>query len=184
MSRTGVFLDRDDTIIRDMVYLNDPGRIEILPRVCDAIHALNEKDIPAIIITNQSGIARGILSEETLSEIHLRLMSLLAENGARIDAIYYCPHHPEGNEGKYRTACSCRKPEPGLLLQAARDFCLDLSSCYMIGDKSIDVETIHRVGGKGILLSTETDHKTEHRPDHIAHDLHDAVAWVLEDMAR
>ena len=184
MSRTGVFLDRDDTIIKDMVYLNDPGKIEILPRVCDAIHTLNERNIPAIIITNQSGIARGILSEEKLSEIHLRLLKLLAEQGARIDAIYYCPHHPDGNPGEYRTACSCRKPEPGLLLQAARDFRLDLSSCYMIGDKSIDVETIHRVGGKGILLSTGGDHDIQHRPDHLAHDLHDAVTWVLEDMTR
>lgn len=184
MSKTGVFLDRDNTIIRDMVYLSDPGKIEILPRVCDAIRALNEKNIPVIIITNQSGVARGILTEERLSEIHIKLLSLLAEQGAQIDAIYYCPHHPEGNPGKYRRACSCRKPEPGLLLQAAKDFCLDLSSCYMIGDKSIDVETIHRVGGRGVLLSTGTDHDIQQQPDQIAHDLHGAINWVLEDMTR
>jgi D-glycero-D-manno-heptose 1,7-bisphosphate phosphatase len=184
LPKTGVFLDRDDTIIRDMVYLSDPGKIEILPRVVDAIRALNEKNIPAIIVTNQSGIARGILDEEKLSEIHMHLLNMLAKQEARIDAIYYCPHHPEGNPGKYSRACSCRKPEPGLLLQAAEDFCLELRSCYMIGDKSIDVETIHRVGGKGILLSTTTDHDIQQRPDHIAHDLHEAVNWVLEDILR
>ena len=184
MSKPGVFLDRDDTVIKDMVYLRDPGKIEILPRVCDAIHALNEKNIPVIIITNQSGIARGILNEERLSEIHLNLLRLLAEQGARIDAIYYCPHHPEGTVDEYTHACSCRKPEPGLLLQAAKDFCLDLSSCYMIGDKPIDVETIHRVGGSGILLSGRGDHNIQQRPDYIAHDLYEAVNWVLKDIIR
>jgi len=184
LPKTGVFLDRDDTIIRDMVYLNDPDKIEILPRVCEAIHALNEKNIPVIVITNQSGIARGILSEEKLSEIHLELLSLLARQGARIDAIYYCPHHAEGTVEKYTHACSCRKPEPGLLLEAAKDFCLELSACYMIGDKAIDVETIHRVGGKGVLLSAGEAHNMQQRPDHIAHDLHEAVDWVLEDIIR
>lgn len=182
MRRTGVFLDRDDTVIKDMVYLNDPDKIDILPRVCDAVGTLNERNIPVIIITNQSGIARGILDEERLTEIHLRLLDLLAGQGARIDAIYYCPHHPEGTVDEYTHACPCRKPEPGMLLQAANDFALDLSSCYMIGDKPMDVETIHRVGGKGILLSEATYHDMKQQPEYIAHDLIDAVHWILEDL--
>lgn len=181
MSKTGVFLDRDNTIIKDKVYLRDPDEIEILPRVYDAIRALNEKEIPAIIITNQSGIARGILDEKVLAEIHQRLLSMLANQGAKIDAIYFCPHHPEGALDEYRKECSCRKPQPGMLHNAARDFGLDLHSCYMIGDKSIDVETIHKVGGKGILLKSSSGGQTDLKPEHIAHDLFEAVQWILED---
>lgn len=184
MQRIGVFFDRDDTIIKDMIYLDNPADIEILPGASEAIHILNEKAIPAIIITNQSGIARGFFDEETLHEIHLELMSRLASMGAAVDAVYYCPHHPEGTVDKYRMECSCRKPEPGLLLQAAEDFCLDLASCYMVGDKPIDVETIHRVGGKGILLEKGPHGDTKNIPDFIARDLAEAVQWILEDIEK
>ncbi|MBN2297177.1 MAG: HAD family hydrolase [Deltaproteobacteria bacterium] len=182
MRKTGVFLDRDDTIIRDRIYLDNPDDIEILPGTCEAIHTLNQKGIPVIIITNQSGIARGLLDEETLHEIHLELMSRLASMGAMIDAVYYCPHHPEGSVAEYRKTCPCRKPEPGLLYQAAKEFCLDLNSCYMIGDKPIDVETIHRVGGKGILLTHLHNGDTGQKPDFTANDLVEAVQWILEDI--
>jgi len=182
LQRTGVFLDRDDTIIKDMIYLDNPGGIEILPGAAEAIGLLNEKGIPVIIITNQSGIARGFFSEETLHEIHLELMSRLASMGAAIDAVYYCPHHPEGTVAAYRRACPCRKPEPGLLYQAAKEFCLDLDSCYMIGDKPIDTETIHRVGGKGILLNPGKNGSASEKPDFIARDLVEAVQWILEDI--
>lgn len=182
MRREGVFLDRDDTIIKDMVYLDDPDKIHILPKVCDAVTTLNQRNIPVIVITNQSGIARGILDEERLAQIHLRMLSLLARHNARIDAIYYCPHHPEGTVPQYSHACSCRKPEPGLLIQAARDFSLDLESCYMIGDKPIDVETIHRVGGKGVLLAGDQYQDDMQQPEYIAHDILDAVHWILKDI--
>lgn len=182
MPKTGVFLDRDDTIIRDKIYLNNIADIEILPGTGDAIRALNEMGIPVIIITNQSGIARGLLDEERLNEIHLELMSMLAEQEARIDAVYYCPHHPEGTIDEYRKTCPCRKPEPGLLYQAAKDFCLDLNLCYMVGDKPIDVETIHRVGGKGILLTPPQNGDTSQKPDFIARNLFEAVQWILEDI--
>ncbi len=180
--RTAVFLDRDDTIIRDTGYLSDPLRIEILPGAVKALQALNEAGIPVIIITNQSGIARGFFDEDTLEAIHLRLTALLSEQEARIDAIYYCPHHPEGIRKKYRMECTCRKPEPGLLLRAADEFGLDLIRCYLVGDKPIDIETIHRVGGKGILIGSGKDTGMTDRPDFSATTLEDAVYWILKDM--
>jgi len=182
LPKTGVFLDRDDTIIKDRIYLDNPADIEILPGAGDAIRALNSKGVPAIIITNQSGIARGLFDEERLHEIHLELMSMLADMGAMIDAVYYCPHHPEGIIDEYRKTCPCRKPEPGLLYRAAEDFCLDLNSCYMVGDKPMDVETIHRVGGKGILLTPWQDRTESQTADFTARDLVEAVQWILEDI--
>ncbi len=179
-----MFLDRDDTLIRDKGYLNDPEQVEILPGAADAVRALNQAGIPVIIITNQSGIARGLLDEDTLKAIHARLLADLSAQAARIDVIYYCPHHPEGTREEYRVSCSCRKPEPGLLLMAADTFGLDLRRCYMVGDKSIDIETIHRVGGKGILLGRGREITMDDSPDHIAEDLLDAVHWILGDLKR
>jgi D-glycero-D-manno-heptose 1,7-bisphosphate phosphatase len=179
---TAVFLDRDDTIIRDPGYLSDPHGIDILPGAAEAIHVLNDSGIPAIIITNQSGIARGLFKEDTLGAIHKRLTTLLAAQGARIDAIYYCPHHPDGIREGYRVTCTCRKPQPGLLLKAAQDFGLDLRLCYLVGDKPIDVETIHKAGGKGILITTGKDMLLTVKPDYSAVTIKDAVNWILKDM--
>ncbi len=181
MLKKAVFLDRDDTIIKDKVYLSDPGEIEILPQAADSIRLLNEQDIPVIVITNQSGIARGLLTEKRLRIIHERLSSLLREQGARIDAIYYCPHHPEGTVERYAVSCSCRKPKPGMLLKAAKDFRLDLPSCFMIGDKPDDIEVIHNVGGKGILVQTGKHHD-HRRADFIAGDILQAAEWVLKEI--
>jgi len=180
--RTAVFLDRDDTILRDPGYLSDPGLIEILPGAARAIRTINDSGLKAIVVTNQSGIARGFFDEETLLAIHERLKEILSGQGARIDAIYYCPHHNEGIVEEYRRACTCRKPEPGLLLKAAQDFGLDLRRCYLVGDKPIDIETIHRVGGKGVLVNTGEDIPPGIQPDRRAASLIDAVRWILEDM--
>jgi D-glycero-D-manno-heptose 1,7-bisphosphate phosphatase len=180
--KTAVFLDRDDTIIRDVPYLNDPQAIIILPGVAEAIRSLNEAHLPVIMITNQSGIARGYLTEEILSTIHDRLTTLLGARGAMIDAIYYCPHHPEGTVAAYRMDCACRKPAPGMLLRAALDFGLDLARCYLVGDKDIDIQTIHQVGGRGVLIAPKPDPAIQ--ADHKASDLKDAIAWILEDMGR
>lgn len=182
MSKAAVFLDRDDTIIRDKVYLSDPGGIEILEGAPEAIRLLNSWNIPVIVITNQSGIARGIFNEERLRAIHKRLLALLREKGATIDAIYYCPHLPEGSVEKYATACTCRKPDTGMLLQAAQDFGLDLSSCFMVGDKPEDIEVIHKVGGKGVFMQTGKKLDTKNKADFIAHDLIQAVQWILSTM--
>ena len=181
-SARAVFLDRDDTIIRDTGYLSDPDDIEILPGAAEGLCALNRAGVPAIVVTNQSGIARGILDEKTLHVIHARLVKMLKDRGARIDALYYCPHHPEGTVARYRMQCDCRKPEPGMLRQAARDFGLDLASCYLAGDKAEDMEAIHRVGGTGILIRAGRAMELEKEPDHTSPDLLDAVCWILEAM--
>jgi D-glycero-D-manno-heptose 1,7-bisphosphate phosphatase len=181
--RAAVFLDRDDTIIRDTGYLSDPAAIDILPGAARAVRALNEAGIPAIVITNQSGIARGFLDEDILQAIHQRLSRLLLDQGARIDAFYYCPHHPEGIREEYRMACTCRKPGPGLLLKASEDFGLDLRSCYLIGDKPIDIETIRRVGGKGILITTGGYEDMTDTPTFTARTIEEAVHWILKDMS-
>ncbi len=182
--KKAVFLDRDDTILKDPGYLGDPGLIDILPGAAQAIRALNESGIPVIVVTNQSGVARGFFEEKTLSSIHERFKSLLKGLGATIDAIYYCPHHPEGIVEEYRMTCACRKPAPGLLLRAARDFGLDLRECYLVGDKPIDMETIHKVGGKGILVGSGKETPGDARPDYSAADITDAVTWILKDLGQ
>jgi D-glycero-D-manno-heptose 1,7-bisphosphate phosphatase len=176
---TGVFLDRDDTIIKDIPYLSDAERVELLPGAPEAIRMLNEKGIPAIIITNQSGIARGLFDEAALKVVHERLKDILVEKLARIDAIYSCPHYPEGTVKKYAIKCKCRKPETGLLEKAAADFSLKLNRCYFIGDKKSDMEAIHRVGGKGVLVGK---HTVKVKTDYNAKDILDAVKWIIEDM--
>jgi len=182
LPKPGVFLDRDDTIIKDVGYLDNPEGIEILPGAAKAIKSLNDYGMPVIVVTNQSGIARGMFDENTLKRIHDRLINLLKMQGARIDAVYYCPHHPQGKIRVYGITCRCRKPEPGMLVKAARDLCLDLPQSYMVGDKAIDIETIHRVGGKGILLDPSKTVDAGLRPDFIAANITVAVQWILEDI--
>lgn len=184
MLKTGVFLDRDDTIIKDQVYLSEPDRIEILPGAAEAIALLNAQAIPVIVITNQSGIARGVFDEVTLKEIHRRMLEMFNEKGASIDGIYYCPHHPEGSIKEFTRQCECRKPQPGMLIRAASDFKLKLENCYMVGDKEDDIETIQRVGGKGVLISATPLASNAANADYTAHDLKDAVSRILKDMRR
>jgi D-glycero-D-manno-heptose 1,7-bisphosphate phosphatase len=176
---TGVFLDRDDTLIKDIPYLSDASKVELLPGASDAICMLNEKGVPAIIITNQSGIARGKFDEMALQAVHERLKGILAEKLARIDAIYSCPHYPGGTIKKYAVICNCRKPETGLLEKAAADFKLKLNRCYFIGDKKSDMEAIRRVGGKGVMVGKLTG---KVKSDYNAKDILDAVKWIIRDM--
>jgi D-glycero-D-manno-heptose 1,7-bisphosphate phosphatase len=176
-----VFLDRDDTLIRDTGYLSDPEGIEILPGAVEGLRLLNEAGILAIVVTNQSAIARGLLDEKTLHVIHARLVKMLRARGVRIDALYYCPHHPQASVEQYRVACPCRKPEPGMLLDAARDFSLDLRCCCLVGDKADDIQAIHRVGGTGVLIRTDREVLVEPGPEYTAMDLRDAVEWILEN---
>lgn len=184
MSSSAVFLDRDDTLIRDRGYLSDPGGIELLPGAPEAVRLLNEAGVPAILVTNQSGIARGLFDEARLNAIHERLRELLADRGARLDAVYYCPHHPEGTVRAFSISCACRKPSPGMLVQAAKDFGLDLPSCFMIGDKIEDVQAIRGVGGTGILIGAKKPGGPDVKPDFVARDLIGAVRWVLNAMKK
>ena len=128
-----VFLDRDGTIARDVPYCSRPEDFELLPGVAEGIKLLNEHDFKVVVVTNQSGIARGYFTERMLAEIHNKMITQLAEHGAHVDAIYYCPHHPDDK-------CECRKPKPKMLFQAAIDLDINLSQSYVIGDSKMDVE--------------------------------------------
>jgi len=136
-----VFLDRDGTIARDVPYCSRPEDFELLPGAAEGIKLLNEHGFKVVVVTNQSGIARGYFTERTLAEIHDKMITQLAEHGARVDAIYYCPHHPDDN-------CDCRKPKPKMVFQAARDLDIDLSQSYVVGDSEMDVELARQAGCK------------------------------------
>lgn len=144
MSRA-VFLDRDGTINRDVPYCSRPEDFELLPGVGEGVRRLNEMGFRVVVITNQSGVARGYFTEETLAEIHEKMSKELGKAGARLDAIYYCPHLPDEK-------CDCRKPKPTLLREAASDLAIDLGQSYVIGDRRIDVEMGRRGGLKAAFL--------------------------------
>jgi D,D-heptose 1,7-bisphosphate phosphatase len=179
-----VFLDRDGTICRDMNYLSDPAGVELLPGAADALRRLAAADYRLLVVTNQSGIARGYLTEEALAGIHARLMELLGSRGVRLTAIYHCPHLPDGIRPEYRRSCDCRKPEPGLLFRAAREHGLDLSRSFMVGDKLSDIQAGKRGGCKSLLLApAEPDDcrslPPAERPDTVVPDLAAAADWIL-----
>lgn len=152
--KPAVFLDRDGTICREVDYLADPGGLELLPGAAAAIAAFSAAGFEVVVITNQSGVARGLFDEQGLELIHQRLRELLAADGAHLDAIYTCPHHPNEGSPPYRRACDCRKPLPGLLLRAASERHLALESSWMVGDDLRDVEAGRAAGARPILVAT------------------------------
>ena len=155
-----IFLDRDGTINRYVGFLRSVDEFELLPGICEAVRAINESGYLAIVITNQPVIARGEVTEAQLLEIHNKMETLLGEKGAYLDAIYYCPHHPhkgyEGEIPELKIDCLCRKPKPGMLLQAAQDFNIDLSQSWMIGDGENDVIAGRAAGCKTALIGEES----------------------------
>ncbi|MBI5048036.1 MAG: D-glycero-beta-D-manno-heptose 1,7-bisphosphate 7-phosphatase [Deltaproteobacteria bacterium] len=173
-----VFLDRDGTINKDTGYIDSPGRLIIIDGVSSAIKRLNSNGFKVVVITNQSGVARGYFSKEALDIVNKRLEHILKKKRAHIDGIYYCPHHPDDN-------CECRKPKIGLLEQAKKDLNIDFKKSYVVGDKVSDVEIAQGIGGKGILVLTgmgrDEEKKLNHKPSYIAHDLKDAVEWIIKD---
>ena len=182
-----VFIDRDGTINEDIGYVSKPQDLIVYPWAAEAIRLVNESGMKAIVITNQSGIARGLYTEETLQDIHGRLRDELARDGAQLDGIYYCPHHPGIGDDRYRQFCECRKPHPGMLLQAAREHNVDLSRSFVIGDKSSDMKLATNAGAKGVLVLTgygrETQADSERWPcDHEleADNLLEAVRLILD----
>jgi D-glycero-D-manno-heptose 1,7-bisphosphate phosphatase len=175
-----VFLDRDGTISEEMGYVNHIDRFQIFPFAADAIRQLNHADIPVIVVTNQSGVARNIFPESLVHEVHKKMVAQLASGGAWIDAIYYCPHIKED-------ACACRKPKPGLLQRAAREHSLDLAASWVVGDRYADLAMAHTAGSRGMLVMTgygrgeyESYRATWPRqPDALAENLSDAVRQIL-----
>jgi len=176
-----IFLDRDNTIIKDVQYLNDPKRIEFLPNSIRAIKMLNKEGYVIIIITNQSAIARGYLTERALIKIHKIMLKKMESAGAKINGIYYCPHHPHDK-------CECRKPNTKLFRLATRDWVIDLRKSYTIGDKMSDILAGIRMGTKTALIFT--DYTSEQRrmiktgaikPDFWGESLFDTVKWIRID---
>ncbi len=153
-----VFLDRDGVLIEDRGLVRDPSGVSLLPGAAEGVRLLNERGMRVVVATNQPVVARGLCSEQTLAEIHETMRSLLARGGARLDAIYHCPHHPETEHGEgptlLRRGCECRKPRPGMLLQARRDLGLDLAACIMVGDSSDDLEAGLNAGLRTVLVQT------------------------------
>ncbi len=185
--RSAVFLDRDGTINEQMGYINHTCRFQLLPGAAKAIKKLNDAGIPVVVISNQSGLARGYFPEELLDAVHEKMNKLLADAGAHVDGIYYCPHHPEAKEERYRDTCNCRKPKPGLVLQASNEMNLNPSSSYVVGDRWSDIKTAANCGATSILVRTGYGRGDEQyigptqqiQPDFKADDLLEAVIWIL-----
>ncbi len=152
MSERAIFLDRDDTLIEDPGYISSPDQVKLLDGAAEALVKLKDLGYKLIVVSNQSAVARGIVSEKTLNKIHNRLKQLLAEKNAFLDRIYYCPYHPEGVVPKYRKESNNRKPNPGMLLEAAKDMDIDLSQSWCIGNSSRDIEAGYMAGCKTILI--------------------------------
>ncbi len=186
MRKRAVFLDRDGTLLEEANYIAEIERLLFFPYSADAVRLLNRAEFAVVVITNQAGIARGIVEESFVAEAHAAVTERLAEGGARVDAYYYCPHHPNGIVERYRRACDCRKPQPGMLRRAATDLGLDLTASFVVGDKLTDVEAGHAAGARGVLVRTGYGRKEEAlpnpavRPDAIVDNLMGAVAWILQ----
>ena len=180
LHKAAVFVDRDGTICFDKHYLSDPNGLEFIPTVPEGIKRLNDANIPVIVVTNQSGIGRGYFTEETLVKIHERLRRMLADRSARFDDIFYCPHLPD-------SGCDCRKPGPGMLLQAKKKHGYDLSRSFVIGDRMMDIEMAHKVKAAGILVPEPNDqyavddevNLSPDKPDFRARTFLEAVSWIL-----
>jgi D-glycero-D-manno-heptose 1,7-bisphosphate phosphatase len=190
-SRPAVFIDRDGTLTEEVGYVNHPSRLRLLPRAAEAIRRLNAAGVPAVVVTNQAGIARGYFSEDVFDAVNDSLRAQLGRAGARLDGLYACLHHPSEGAVPYRAQCECRKPKPGLLLRAAADLGLDLTRSTMIGDKASDLVPGRAVGAAGVLVLTgyglgEWEYRRPQftvEPDHVAADLLDAVEWALATRA-
>jgi len=172
---TAVFLDRDGTIAKDVHYCRSPDDFELLPTVPQAIKLLNDNAFKIVIITNQSGIARGYFTEETLTQIHDKLKRELAIHGAWVDAIYYCPHHPNDN-------CECRKPGTALFFRAAAELSIDLQNSYVVGDMQMDIDAGKKLGCHTILVTTGPQKGSDigDPADYIAPNLVAAAKWIIE----
>ncbi|UCE48885.1 MAG: HAD-IIIA family hydrolase [Phycisphaerales bacterium] len=164
MSNKAIFLDRDDTLIEDPGYINDPDQVKLLDGVPEALNELKKLDYKLVVVTNQSAVARGIVTEKVLADIHERLKELLAEKNAFLDDIYYCPYHPDGVVTKYRKESNYRKPNPGMLLEAADDMNIDLNESWCIGNKSSDIEAGRRAGCKTVLIDGPSHHRDAGSP--------------------
>ncbi len=185
----GIFLDRDGTINEEVDYLTSPDQLKLIKGSAAAIRELNKAG-KVFIITNQSGIARGLLTEARLKEIHDRLESELKKENAVIDAIYYCPHHPDYGGPQYQKNCDCRKPKTGMIDQAVAEHNIDIKKSYVIGDRMLDMQTANNAGAQSILVLTgygkielELCKQNNVHIDHIAQNLSEAARRITQGIA-
>jgi D-glycero-D-manno-heptose 1,7-bisphosphate phosphatase len=185
--RRAVFLDRDGTINEEVDYLARPEDVRLIPGAAQAIARLNAAGLAVVVVSNQSGLARGYFDEADLAAVQVRLNRLLAAEGARVDAYYFCPHHPEGVVEHYALVCDCRKPAPGLLRQATQEMGLASAGSFMVGDRLLDVACGRAEGLTAVLVRTGHDDGPPRgeveEPDHVAEDLAAAVEWILASLA-
>jgi D-glycero-D-manno-heptose 1,7-bisphosphate phosphatase len=187
VSRAAVFLDRDGTICEEVGYVNHLSRSRLLPNSLEAIRLINQAGLLAVVTTNQSGVARGYFSQDLVEAVHAKLRASALEAGARIDGVYYCPHHPSEGAPPWRSACDCRKPLPGLIRRAAREHGIDLSRSYAVGDSVVDIDAAAAAGVPGVLVKTgygrglleHQRHRFRTEPAYAAEDLLEAVGWIL-----
>jgi len=187
-----VFLDRDGTINEEVGYLDSIDKLNLFAYTAEAIRLINESGMKAVVMTNQSGVAKGYFTEEFVRTVHERIQEMLRERGAFIDAFYYCPHHQTEGIGVYLQSCACRKPEVGMLIEASKELDIDLRRSYTVGDMLKDIQVARTVGAKGILVKTGYGINTIEKdlasaspeicqPSYIAEDILDAVKWIIKD---
>lgn len=185
LSKIAVFLDRDGVINEEVDLLYRIDQLRLLPGAVEAIRKLNEHGLKVIVVTNQPVVARGLCTERDIEKIHKKLQRMLQEEGARLDAIYWCPHHENADLPQYRKACPDRKPGIGLFLKAAEQFELDLRRSFALGDRTVDIQAGKNAGCRTILVKTGyggRDGKYEVSPDYICEDLKEAVELILKDL--
>ncbi len=180
-----IFLDKDGTLIPDIPYNVDPARITLLPGAIEGLRMLHAAGYKFIVVTNQSGVARGLFTEADLVGVEARIRELLGEHGIPLAGFYYCPHHVAGALPEYAIACECRKPEPGMILKAAHEYDIDLVHSWMIGDILNDVEAGRRAGVRTVLIDngseTEWVLTSQRQPHYRARDLQEAAEAILKE---
>lgn len=184
MLHPAVFLDRDGTITRERGHICDPDDLELLPGSADAIRRLREGGWRVVVVTNQSHVARGVVTEADLQQMHRRLRELLDREGAAVDAVYHCPHHPEGTVAQYAVECDCRKPRPGLLQRAAVDLGLDLPQSVMVGDAARDVQAGWAAGVRACFLVRTGHGGAAQHEAHGATEVVDNLAGAAEQIRK
>lgn len=179
MGNRAVFIDRDGTINVNYGYIDSPDDFKIYPGVMNGIKLLKENGYKIIVVTNQSGIGRGYFGKEKLDKIHRKMDNELLKNGTAVDAIYYCPHHPDDN-------CNCRKPKTGLFEKAVKDLDINITESFIIGDRMLDMEAGYKIGCKTVLVPENKEKisiemkESKVKPDYVCDDFFSGVKWILK----
>lgn len=189
-ARPAVFTDRDGTLNREVGYLSALEGLRLLPGAATGVRRLRDAGFAVVVVSNQSGVARGLTRYETVSEINGELRRRLATRGAALDALYFCPHHPAAGRAPFRRVCRCRKPAPGLVRKAARDLTLDVAGSYVVGDTERDLALAAAIGVPGILVLTGHGRETRRTLGgdvavaHVAANFRAAAEWIIDDAAQ